>query len=46
MNPYIRDNTVIGGLPGHAGFEFECDNLLGNKIKKCVIVNLFLGHVG
>nr|NP_001295792.2 opine dehydrogenase-like [Crassostrea gigas] len=36
--PYIDDNTVIVGLPGQAGFEFECVNLLGDKAKRCTMV--------
>lgn len=31
-------NTVIVGLPGQAGFEFECVDLLGDKTKHCTIV--------
>lgn len=31
-------NTVIVGLPGQAGFEFECVDLLGDKAKHCTIV--------
>lgn len=36
--PYIDDNTVIVGLPGQSGFEFECINLLGDKAKRCTVV--------
>lgn len=37
--PYIEDNAVIVGLPGHAGFEFECADLLGEKANVCTIVS-------
>ncbi|NP_001295794.1 opine dehydrogenase-like [Magallana gigas] len=36
--PYIEGNTVIVGLPSHAGFEFECADLLGEKANACTIV--------
>lgn len=38
MAPYIGENTVIVGLPGQAGFEFECVHYLGDKAKTCTIV--------
>lgn len=38
INPYMGKNTVIVGLPGQAGFEFECVDLLGDKAKHCTIV--------
>lgn len=38
INPFLWDNTVIVGLPGQAGFEFECVKLLGDKAKHCTIV--------
>lgn len=38
MAPYIGNNTVIVGLPGQAGFEFECMHFLGDKGKACTMV--------
>ncbi|KAK3089348.1 hypothetical protein FSP39_002920 [Pinctada imbricata] len=34
---HIKDNTVIVGLPGQAGFEFQCLSILGNKAKTCAV---------
>jgi len=39
MTPYIRDNTLIVGLPSQAGFEFQCRNILGERAKYCVIAS-------
>ena len=36
---YAKDNTLIVGLPGQAGFEFQCLNILGEKAKSCAIVS-------
>ena len=38
MSPYVSENTVIVGLPGQAGFEFECVHILKSKAKTSAIV--------
>ena len=39
MAPYIKPGTVLVGLPGSPGFEFEVRHLLGEKGKQCTIMN-------
>ncbi|XP_061191441.1 opine dehydrogenase-like isoform X2 [Saccostrea echinata] len=39
ISPFVGDNTVIVGLPGQAGFEFQCLNMLGEKSKTCTIMS-------
>ncbi|XP_064621830.1 octopine dehydrogenase-like [Lineus longissimus] len=31
MVPYIQDSALLVGLPGQAGFEFQCRDILGTK---------------
>jgi len=37
LAPYIKPNTLIVGLPGQAGFEFQCRSLIGDKASSCII---------
>lgn len=39
ISPFIGDNTLIVGLPGQAGFEFQCLHMLGEKAKHCTIMS-------
>ncbi|XP_052065156.1 octopine dehydrogenase-like [Mytilus californianus] len=38
LSPYIKPNTLIVGLPGHAGFELQCLHMLHSESRKCAIV--------
>lgn len=37
--PYVKPNTVIVGMPGQAGFEFQCRSILGEKASQCAIAS-------
>lgn len=39
LSSYIQPNTLIVGLPGQAGFEFQCLHILGKKAKQCAIMS-------
>lgn len=39
LYPFIRPNTLIVGLPGQAGFEFQCKHILAEKISTSVVVS-------
>lgn len=39
LAPYIGPNTLIVGLPGRAGFEFQCLNILGDIGKQCAVAS-------
>lgn len=36
--PLVKPNTLIVGLPGHAGFEIQCKHILDDKARDCTIV--------
>ena len=38
--PYIKENTVIVGMPGQAGFEFQALHCLKEKARKCAVISL------
>lgn len=40
MSEHLQPNTLIVGLPGQPGFEFQCKALLGAKANGCSIVSL------
>ncbi|KAK3585006.1 hypothetical protein CHS0354_024920 [Potamilus streckersoni] len=37
--PFVEPNTIIAGLPGQAGFEFQAINTLKNVVDKCAILS-------
>lgn len=37
--PHLKPNTLIVGLPGQAGFEFQCRSILGEKASSCTIAS-------
>ena len=39
IKPHIKPGTIIVGLPGGPGFEFEVRELLGDVARECTIVN-------
>lgn len=39
IEPFIQPNTLIVGMPGQAGFEFQCMNILGKKASQCAIAS-------
>ncbi|XP_078351410.1 tauropine dehydrogenase-like isoform X2 [Oculina patagonica] len=39
IKPYIRPGTIIVGLPGGPGFEFQVREVLGDVARQCFIVN-------
>jgi NAD/NADP octopine/nopaline dehydrogenase, alpha-helical domain len=39
LQPYIENGSVIVGLPGQNGFEFDVRKALGPRIKNCTILN-------
>lgn len=39
ITPHLRANTLIVGLPGQAGFEFQCRSILGDKAATCTIAS-------
>ncbi|KAK3091432.1 hypothetical protein FSP39_019846 [Pinctada imbricata] len=39
LAPYVKDNTILVGLPTKCGFEFQCRSILGDKTKTCSIVS-------
>lgn len=40
IEPHLQPNTLIVGLPGQAGFEFQCRSILGDKASTCTIASL------
>lgn len=40
MAPYLKPNTLIVGLPGQAGFEFQCRSMLGDLASTCTIASV------
>ena len=38
--PYVKENTVIVGMPGQAGFEFQALHCLKDKADHCAVINL------
>ncbi|XP_041358383.1 opine dehydrogenase-like [Gigantopelta aegis] len=39
IEPYIKENTTIVGLPGQPGFEFQCFYILKSKAKQCTVMS-------
>ena len=39
VKPYIQPGTIIVGLPGGPGFEFQVGDVLGDVARKCTIMN-------
>lgn len=39
ISHFVGDNTLIVGLPGQAGFEFQCLYTLGEKAKSCIVMS-------
>ena len=39
LAPYIEQRTIIVGLPGRSGFEFDVRNALEPKVNTCVVIN-------
>lgn len=39
ISHFVGDNTLIVGLPGQAGFEFQCLYMLGEKAKSCIVMS-------
>lgn len=39
LEPNIEEGSVIVGLPGQNGFEFEVRKTLGPKLRNCVVMN-------
>ncbi|KAJ8305830.1 hypothetical protein KUTeg_016375 [Tegillarca granosa] len=39
LAPHLQPNTIIIGMPGQAGFEFQCRHILGSKVPQTAIVN-------
>lgn len=39
LYPYIQPNTLIVGLPGQAGFEFQCKHILAEKMSTSAVVS-------
>jgi NAD/NADP octopine/nopaline dehydrogenase, alpha-helical domain len=39
LEPYIEEGSIVVGLPGQNGFEFEVRRTLGARLKNCVIMN-------
>jgi len=39
LQPHITAGTIIAGLPGHPGFEFQARDLLGDTGRQCTIMN-------
>jgi hypothetical protein len=37
--PYLQENTIIVGLPGQAGFEFQCKGILSDVMNTCTIAS-------
>lgn len=40
ISHYIQPNTLIIGMPGHAGFEFQAFKSLQNKASQCAIISI------
>lgn len=38
--PYMKENTVIVGMPGQAGFEFQALHCLKDKAAHCAVISL------
>lgn len=39
LKPYIEPGVIIVGLPGASGLEFQVRGILGDKAKKCTVMN-------
>lgn len=39
IEPYVQPDTIIIGLPGQPGFEFQCFALLRDKAKQCAVLS-------
>ena len=39
LKPYIKPGTIIVGLPGKPGFEFQIRHVLGETGRQCTIMN-------
>ena len=39
LKPYIKPGTILVGLPGEPGFEFQVRHVLGEIAQKCTIMN-------
>ncbi|HMG35538.1 MAG TPA: NAD/NADP octopine/nopaline dehydrogenase family protein [Blastocatellia bacterium] len=39
LEPIIEEGSIVVGLPGQNGFEFEVRKKLGEKLKNCVVMN-------
>ncbi|XP_078351401.1 tauropine dehydrogenase-like isoform X2 [Oculina patagonica] len=39
LKPYMKPGTIIVGLPGGPGFEFQVHEVLGDVARQCTIVN-------
>ncbi|KAL9952969.1 hypothetical protein ACROYT_G040302 [Oculina patagonica] len=39
IKPYIKPGTIVVGLPGGPGFQFQVREVLGDVARKCAIVN-------
>ncbi|OWF36547.1 opine dehydrogenase-like [Mizuhopecten yessoensis] len=39
ISKYVLDNTLLIGLPGQAGFEFQAVKALGTKAKQCAVAS-------
>lgn len=39
ITPHVLENTLLIGLPGQAGFEFQCMKHLGEKAKQCAVAS-------
>ncbi|XP_041359019.1 opine dehydrogenase-like [Gigantopelta aegis] len=40
IEPHLKPGTVIVGMPGKPGFEFQCLDILKDKARSCVIMSL------
>lgn len=39
IEPYVQPNTIIIGLPGQPGFEFQCFSILKQKVSQCAVLS-------
>ena len=39
LKPYIKPGTILVGLPGEPGFEFQVRHVLGEAAQQCTIMN-------
>ena len=42
LKPHIKAGTIIVGLPGYPGFEYQARDLLGDTGRQCTIMNFEL----